>query len=154
MLASGSLDAVTAQLPSSAGELVLEIPNQKDAIEPARRSIQAFLAPFGPSERSRFHVELVLEESLMNVIWHAFSDDSRHLITVRVSVAGDDIALQFEDEGREFDPTRVADPTLPATLADARPGGLGLMLVRRFARSVQYRRVEGRNILTIRIARQ
>lgn len=148
------MDEVAAPLPSSANELVLELPNQRDAIESARQSIQAFLAPFEPSAQSLFRVELVLEESLMNVIWHGFSDDGLHPITVRVSVPGDDIVLQFEDEGREFDPTRASDPVLPGTLADATPGGLGLMLVRRFARSVQYRRVEGRNVLSIRIARQ
>mgnify|MGYP000609055085 CR=1 FL=1 len=56
------MDEVAAPLPSSANELVLELPNQRDAIESARQSIQAFLAPFEPSEQSLFRVELVLEE--------------------------------------------------------------------------------------------
>jgi anti-sigma regulatory factor (Ser/Thr protein kinase) len=153
MPVSAPLVTVKTPAPARAGELVLEVSSQKEALEPARLAIQAFLSPFGPSERARFHVELVLEESLMNVIWHGFSDGDLHLITVRVAVSGEDIVLQFEDEGREFDPTQAPDPALPSTLAEATPGGLGLMLVRKFARSVQYRRVEAQNILTIRIAR-
>jgi anti-sigma regulatory factor (Ser/Thr protein kinase) len=41
----------------------------------------------------------------------------------------------------------------PTPLDDAVPGGLGLLLVRKCARSVTYQRVDGNNRLTVRVAR-
>ena len=99
-----------------------------------------------------FKLELVLEETLMNLVWHAFKDGGRHLFDVTVQVQSDAVSLCFEDDGVPFDPLGVAPPNLPTSIDQATPGGLGLMLVRKTARSVAYERVDGRNRLTIGIA--
>jgi anti-sigma regulatory factor (Ser/Thr protein kinase) len=41
---------------------------------------------------------------------------------------------------------------MPSSIDIAVPGGLGLMLVRKFAQSMSYERTDGRNCLRIRIA--
>jgi anti-sigma regulatory factor (Ser/Thr protein kinase) len=59
-----------------------------------------------------------------------------------------------EDGGVPFDPTTVAprNPVPPASLEDATIGGLGLALVRRFARDLAYQRLaNGRNRLGLTV---
>ncbi|RYG13299.1 MAG: ATP-binding protein [Burkholderiales bacterium] len=129
--------------------LHLTLPDTRDAVDICRLAIVRFLEPAAPSQQAMFRLELIQEECLMNIIWHAFDDDSEHSIAVHATVDGGHISLVFEDSGRPFDPTQVADPQLPANLQDAVPGGLGLMLVRRFASSVTYRRHEGHNQLSV-----
>jgi anti-sigma regulatory factor (Ser/Thr protein kinase) len=134
-------------------QLLLTLANDREAFDATRHAVLDFLAPYEPSEQALFNIELILEESLMNVIWHAFSDQAEHRIDLLVQVEPQEIVLRFEDDGIAFDPLQASEPVLPTSLDDAVPGGLGLMLVRKFAKSVAYERSGDRNRLTIAVAR-
>jgi anti-sigma regulatory factor (Ser/Thr protein kinase) len=134
-------------------QLLLTLANDRDAFDATRQAVLDFLNPYAPSEQALFNIELILEESLMNVIWHAFSDQAEHRIDLLVQVDPQQIVLRFEDDGMAFDPLQASEPVLPTSLDDAVPGGLGLMLVRKFAKSVAYERSGDRNRLTIAVAR-
>jgi serine/threonine-protein kinase RsbW len=123
-------------------------------VELARRAVVEFLAPFGLSPQAAYAVELVLEEVLMNIAWHAYEGQEPRQASVAVRIDRDEVLMCFEDDGRAFDPTRHEEEPPPATLPEARPGGLGLRLVRRHARHIGYQRLGGRNRLTVGIARQ
>ncbi len=133
--------------------LRLSVPNEREGIERARLQLLGFLEPARLSAKTLFHIELILEETLMNTVWHAYDDADTHSIALQVQLRADAVALRFEDDGRAFDPTQAAAPALPTSLAQATPGGLGLLLVRQFAQSVHYERVGGLNVLTVCVAR-
>jgi len=136
-------------------ELHLTVPAQKEVLEPTRQAVLGHLSGWDLSAKALFNVELVLEETLLNTILHGFGggDSATHTIEVRVQVTPDDVELRFEDDGKPFDPTQAAEPVRPLSLDQAAPGGLGLMLVRKLARSVHYQRVDGRNTLSVRVGR-
>lgn len=127
--------------------------NDLAALEPARRALLDFLAGRQLSERLVFKLELVLEETLMNRVWHAFADGGRHHTDLTVQLRPDALVLLFEDDGLPFDPLQAPEPTAPASLAEARPGGLGLMLARKAASACHYERADGRNRFTVELAR-
>ncbi len=136
-----------------AARIVLELPSRREACETARLEVDRFLAPWQPDAAALFAIELVLEEVLMNIIWHAHADAPDAAIVLSVEVQDQSFRLRFEDQGRPFDPTAAAPPTRPATLEDARPGGLGIALLHKFAHAIDYERAGGRNCLTVTIAR-
>jgi len=140
--------------PLEPPELSLSVPGHRQALEPARQAVIEFLAAFDLSPRTLFNVELVLEETLLNAMLHAFGDGAVHVIVLQVRLTADDVELTFEDDGLAFNPTQAAVAARPASIERARPGGLGLMLVRKLARSVAYERRDGLNSLLIRVARQ
>lgn len=107
----------------------------------------------GVGARGRFQAELVFEEMVSNVIRYGYDDEELHIVDVAVSVNDDDVVMVVSDDGRPFNPLERPDPTLPKSLADAQVGGLGIMLVRKAARDVSYARTDGRNQLTVLIAR-
>ncbi len=129
--------------------LHLTLPDISGSVETCRLAVRNYLAPSQPSEQALFRMELVLEECLMNIIWHAFDEAGENDMDVHARVSGGELTLRFEDGGRAFDPTLAEDPKLPTSLKDAKPGGLGLMLVRKFASSVAYSRIGDRNQLTV-----
>ena len=51
----------------SSAPLRLTLGNRLDELEPARQAIQAFLAPSALSPRTLYKLELVLEETFMNL---------------------------------------------------------------------------------------
>ncbi len=138
--------------PVSSMRLQLKLVNNQQALEPARRAVLDFLAAQAPRPFDIYKVELILEESLMNIIWHAFEDQGPHQIDLTIELEPDGIVMQFGDDGVEFNPLLAPAPVMPSSIDIAVPGGLGLMLVRKFAQSMSYERTDGRNCLRIRIA--
>ncbi len=97
---------------------------------------------------------LVFEEIVTNIINYGFDDNREHTIQVNARMEGNDLTLTFDDDGRPFDPRNAPDYTRPDTLERAPIGGRGLVLVRRAARRLDYRRTEkGRNLLIVTLAR-
>jgi anti-sigma regulatory factor (Ser/Thr protein kinase) len=138
--------------------LRLQLANNLDALEPARLAVLDYLLPHAPSPRAVYAVELVLEEVLSNQVKYAFSDgpaagaDQQPPIELTAWTEPGTVMLQFEDSGVAFDPLQATAPVPPASIDVAPVGGLGVVLVRKFAASASYERRDGRNCLTIGVA--
>jgi len=101
--------------------------------------------------RVAYAVRLCLEEAVVNLIdYTPATDDSN--IAVDLAWQDDVMVVAVEDHGPPFDPRAAAAPVRPASLEDAVPGGLGIMLMRSFASTIDYDTVPGRNRLTLRFA--
>jgi serine/threonine-protein kinase RsbW len=146
-------DRVGIQTSANGEHLALSLVNDRSALEPARQAVLKFLLPHALGRHALFNVELILEETLTNVIRHAFTDDAAHPIDLSVEVETGEIVMRFEDHGIAFNPLDARPTPLPTSIDDAAPGGLGLMLVRKHANSIAYERRDGHNCLTIRVAR-
>lgn len=94
------------------------------------------------------HLDLCSTEVVTNIMSYAGGDGPQH-IHLRLGWQGDDVALEVEDEGSEFDPRQVPQPAPATNLHDARIGGWGIPIVRRFSDGLRYRHEEGRNCLTL-----
>ncbi len=138
---------------SAQGELRLRLSPDHAGLASGQAAVRAFLAQARPGERAAYYAELAFEELLTNVIRHGRpAADS----TVDVSIVVSDarVVLDVEDDGRAFDPLSVPAPAQPRTVDEAAIGGLGIFLIRKTAERMAYRRVGGRNHLTVAIARQ
>ena len=114
----------------------------------------AFLERVGCSPNTVFAIQFALEELFANIVSYAFvGDDARHgshSIAIRLEQDPAGFTLTLEDDGTRFDPLSapVPDTSLPI---DQRPiGGLGLFITQRLASSIQYRRTDGKNRVTVR----
>jgi anti-sigma regulatory factor (Ser/Thr protein kinase) len=99
-------------------------------------------------EQTVQHVDLCAAEAVTNIMTHGFAEVGAHEIAVRLGQEGKDVVLEIEDDGVAFDPTE-AEPVPLATLESTRIGGWGMRIVRRFSDEVRYRRIDGRNCLTL-----
>ena len=106
----------------------------------------------GVTGSARYNSELVFEEVVLNTIRHGYHDNGAGR-AIEISIQGrpDSIVLTFEDDAPPFDPRERPAPVLPKSLDTAREGGLGLLLVRKLARDVQYERTSDHNRLTVTI---
>jgi anti-sigma regulatory factor (Ser/Thr protein kinase) len=62
-------------------------------------------------------VQLCLEEVVANVIMYGVAKDDRLEITVELERAAGAMVARIEDNGQEFDPTQVPEPTVAQSLA-------------------------------------
>jgi len=100
-----------------------------------------------------YQAQLAVEEIGTNIIKYGYEDQLEHRITLSVECLSDCFRLRILDDGRPFDARQVPEPDLEQGLEGRQPGGLGISLVRRLARHMDYERRNGINTLTVEISR-
>ncbi|HEX3703561.1 MAG TPA: ATP-binding protein [Vicinamibacterales bacterium] len=90
--------------------------------------------------------ELCLNEAISNIIRHGGAGAP---ITITLALEPLAVQITIVDEGPPFDPVThpAADP--PRTLEQARPGGLGVRIMRTSADDLDYFRLGALNTLTL-----
>ena len=132
---------------------VLQVTATRAGFERGAHELRTVLDASGVTGGARYNAELVFEEVVLNTIRHGYRDEGAgRAIDVSIACRPEAIVMTFEDDAPEFDPRERPDPVLPKSLDEAREGGLGLLLVRRLARDIQYERTSDRhNRLTVTI---
>ncbi len=113
--------------------------------------IDALGRRWGQSDRTVLSARLCVAELAGNVLEHA-APRATDRITITLRHTSNGIGIDFVDTCDLFDPTGVTPPAADVSLATARPGGRGLMLVRAYSRDLSYCNSEGRNHVSLTIA--
>lgn len=99
----------------------------------------------------REQLSLCLNEVLANIVNHGGAAASATPISIQFALEEMDgqhsACVTVSDSGQAFDPTTAVIKARPTSLADAEPGGLGLLLLRSNAEHLQYHYQQGRNTL-------
>jgi len=101
--------------------------------------------------KTRFAIDLCLEEALSNVIRHGYAGEPNQALTLDFSrdiLKG--LTFTIVDNAPHFTPPEQAKPTrMPSSVEDVKPGGLGIQLMKKFATTVNYEQLPGGNRLTL-----
>ena len=93
---------------------------------------------------------LAVEEAVVNVMSYAYPLGTQGDIAVEAKATKQWLKFIITDQGKAFDPTmnNKADITLSA---EDRPiGGLGILLVQQLMDTINYERIDGKNVLTLK----
>ena len=133
-------------------EETLEISLVNDLREIARvaAQIDEFCASLDLTSEVAFAVNLALDEILTNTISYGYDDDEPHRIEITVGPEAEALAIVIVDDSAAFDLSSAPTPDIGTSLEERPLGGLGLFLVHQMMDSVEYRREEGRNIVTLK----
>lgn len=113
--------------------------------------VASHAAAAGMSPDRLLWVELAVEEMFSNLCRHVPAG-TLEKVRIRLFSDEDSFGVELADQGPAFDPLAAPEPDLTAPLESRSPGGLGLMLTRKVAREMRYRREAGRNIVTLEFA--
>jgi len=94
--------------------------------------------------------ELCLNEAVANIIRHG---RRARAVAITLEWDAEAVLMIVADDGDPFDPVTSPVADLPRTLDEARPGGLGIHILRADADAVAYQRDGDWNILTLTCTR-
>lgn len=125
-------------------ELSLRLRPEVEAVPVLLDRLEAYAEeaglPVGPAQR----LALVCEEWLANVAMHGAGASYAELSLWREA---EGLCLRLDDDGPPFDPLARPSPDMDRPLEERMVGGMGLHLVRRMTRRLDYAREAGCNRL-------
>ena len=100
------------------------------------------------------HILVAVEELVVNVCSYAYPDaapDKPGPLRIHVThrTSPDEIVIEVGDDGVPFSPLAHEDPSRPASIEDARIGGLGLVMTKKLMDDVEYVREGIANVTII-----
>ena len=99
--------------------------------------------------QTAYAVNLAIDELLANTITSGYGDDDPHRIEIVLREEADALVVIIVDDGGPFDPTEAPTPDLGSSPDEPSIDGLGFLLVRQMMDGVEYRRLQGCNIVTL-----
>ena len=100
-------------------------------------------------QKAQSQIDVAVEEIFVNIANYAYDNEPGD---VEISVSTDELGatVEFRDAGVPFDPLQKEDPDITLSAENRPIGGLGIFMVKKTMDSVDYRYIDGQNILTIR----
>ena len=92
-----------------------------------------------------FEVRFGLYELLSNIVEHGLNEDRQQWVQISLRRNVDKLNVSIVDKGMAFDPTETADFDLAKYLKAGRRRGLGLVMTRKIAEQLFYKRECGHN---------
>lgn len=124
-----------------------------EALGPVTEFVRKGAREANLEESRAYELDLLIEEIFMNISRYSYPQGAPGVVTITYSVPKPgELAVEVGDQGVAFDPLTVTPPDLTSDLASRSVGGLGIFLLKSFAKSLSYRREHGWNRLTFGIS--
>lgn len=95
-------------------------------------------------------LNLALEEAVVNVMKYAYPTKTEGNVSVKAQANDTRLKFIITDTGIPFDPTAKDEVDINLPVEERPIGGLGIHLVRQIMDSINYERIDGSNVLTLR----
>lgn len=113
-----------------------QIPSTKDAGHAAIEQLLKALTDAGWDGRDYFHVQMAVEEAVVNAITHGNKESKSKVVELDFKVSADAVYLRIKDEGAGFCLKDIPDPRDDDRLECT--NGRGVLLIRELMSQVSY----------------
>jgi phosphoserine phosphatase RsbU/P len=131
-------------------EKSIKIDNKIDEISRLSQFTEQVCSELRLDPELTMKIVLALEEAVSNVILYAYPKEENAAIDISFRILNGNLIISITDQGKEFDPTKGGEVDISLS-ADERPiGGLGIFLIKQIMNEVEYKRIAGSNVLTMK----
>ena len=132
--------------PSPERVLDISLTNNMEQVMELSVRIHEFCLKHTDNKEKVGKLALCIEEIVGNIVKYGFKDRKQHSIDIRIIVQEDDILLRIRDDGVSFNPIQYDDEN-----QNAIGETIGIRLIRKSAKEMNYHAAIGLNNLTILI---
>jgi anti-sigma regulatory factor (Ser/Thr protein kinase) len=137
-------------MSSGRSDFSVTLLNERREIARLIQLVEQFGRQAGLVEDDTTDVNIMLDEFVSNVIKYGYDDDGRHEIVVAMKLEDGLLTIRVEDDGKPFNPLDAPEPDLNLPVEQRPIGGLGILIARTMADTIEYERAGDHNVLTLR----
>lgn len=100
-------------------------------------------------EKDTQSLKLAIEEAVVNVINYAYPAGEKGSIDIEAKASNTALRFKITDNGMAFAPTDAPDVDTSLSAEERQIGGLGIFLVRQLMDTINYERIDSKNVLTL-----
>jgi serine/threonine-protein kinase RsbW len=125
-------------------------PARMDSMTEIRTFVEAACSTAGITDEACLRILLIIEELFTNTVLHGYRGESESPVWIALVLDEAGFTLHYEDAAPSHNPFGDFRPADTAVLVAKQPvGGLGLKLIRSFAKDTSYSREGGHNVIRI-----
>ena len=127
----------------------ISITNDLQHVENVNEWVEEVCHKLNMSESDTSSMKLAVEEAVVNVINYAYPAGEIGDINIEATATAMALKFKITDSGVSFAPTDAPDVDTSLSAEERRIGGLGIFLVRQLMDTINYERIDGKNVLTL-----
>ncbi len=127
----------------------LTLHNDVKEVEELSSFIKEMAEKLNIAKTLAFNLRLALEEAVVNVMEYAYPAGTAGDVNIRVTFNGRRLNFIISDTGVSFNPTEASTANTSLSAEERPVGGLGIFLVRELMDTINYERIDGKNVLTL-----
>ena len=127
----------------------LVLPNDIAAVPRLNVFIDQVAESLGLDDSLTMSLNLAIEEAVVNVMNYAYPEGMAGMVNIEVSADNEVLNFIISDSGIPFDPTTKEEADTSLSAEDRPIGGLGIFLVRQLMDTINYERIDGKNVLRL-----
>jgi anti-sigma regulatory factor (Ser/Thr protein kinase) len=132
--------------------MTLSVPLKIDSLVQIAQWVESCFEQWLLPVSKNFAVQLCCEEAFSNIVKYGVSEPrAEGFVSAAANFSLEyqqhQLQLIIEDPCEPFNPLEAAQPVVPTTLAEAKIGGLGIDLMKKFAQKIHYERKDFKNRL-------
>lgn len=120
------------------------VPN-KESIQTVSEFVAETLESWGTSMKLVNRAQMVVDEIYSNIVYYSKANNTK----ITVLHNDESLSLIFEDDGVPYDPTTAKEPDVTLSAQEREIGGLGIFMVKKMAKELNYCNVDDKNRLTV-----
>jgi len=124
----------------------IEVSNNLEEYSVALAFLNEFCHEHGIADETRRSLQLIFEESVINVMNYAYEKSVEGVIEILLKAESEWFSITLIDSGKEFNPLQK-DYNLNAEFEEREKGGMGILLIKELTDKVNYSYTDGCNRL-------
>lgn len=128
----------------------LTLPNDVNTVPQLSQFVEEVCEELDFNPTATMQMNLAIEEAVVNVMNYAYPAGTEGVVDIEAQANDERLRFKITDNGIPFDPTAKEETDTSLPLEERPIGGLGIFLVRQLMDSINYERIDGKNVLTLR----
>ncbi len=127
----------------------ITLPNDVQATTELGMFVDEVCENVGFDMSTTFKLNLAIEEAVVNVMSYAYPAGTKGDVDIDAEADDEQLKFVISDSGTPFDPTQKGEVDTTLSAEERGIGGLGIHLIRQIMDTINYERVDGKNVLTL-----
>ncbi|MCQ2793533.1 MAG: SpoIIE family protein phosphatase [Bacilli bacterium] len=119
-------------------------------IETITKYVNKLLDEHNANEDAKKQIDVAIDELFSNICYYAYKKGEKGKAKIVIDfIDKNHVAIVFEDRGIPYNPLNAKEPDPGVSLEDRKIGGLGIYIVKKTMDKMEYKNVNGHNVLKI-----